>query len=74
MYTLIAAVGGGYLDKRIKDVLKLVFFPFIEAGWIDLQDLTPVKLSCLFVWILLTGCTRPGCEVAALARVRPAQE
>lgn len=71
---IIAVVGGGYLDKRVEDLLKLIFFPILEAGWIDLQDLIPVKLSCLFVWTLLTGCTRPRREPAFLARARPEQD
>lgn len=71
---LTAVVGGGYLDKRVEDLLKLIFFPLLEAGWIDLQDLIPVKLSCLFVWTFLSGCTRPTREPAFLACARPEQE
>lgn len=72
---IIAVVGGGgYLDKRVEDLLKLILFPVLEAGWIDLQDLIPVKLGCLFVWTLLTGCTRPRREPVFLARARPAQD
>lgn len=69
-----AVVGGGYLDKRAEDLLKLVFFPFLEAGRIDEQDPIPVKLGRLFVRTLLTGCTRPRREPAFLARARPEQE
>lgn len=71
---VMAVVGGGYLDKRVEDLLKLVFFPFLEAGWIDVQDLIPVKRSRLFVWTLLTGCTRPRREPAFLTRAGPEQE
>lgn len=74
MLLITAVGGGGYLDKRVEELLKLVFFPFLEAGWIDLQDPIPVKLSCLFVWTLLSGCTRPRHEPAVLGRAGPEQE
>lgn len=68
---ITAVVGGAYLDKGVEELLKLVFFPVLEAGRTDLQDLIPVKLSCLFVWTFLAGCTRPRRKLAFFARARP---
>lgn len=70
----MAVVGGAYPDKRVEDLLKLIFFPFLEAGWIDLQEPIPVKLSRLLVWTLLGGCARPRHEPAVLGRAGPEQE
>lgn len=68
---LTAVVGGAYLDKGVEELLELVFFPVLEAGRTDLQDPIPVKLSCVFVWTFLAGCTRPRRKLAFLARARP---